>query len=142
MINELKVGNVFSFWIPVNLGFARSMQVIEGEYLGQYNGIHLITHFDEDLCMHVVSELTTGYGITKSFKQAFAIEKVKRRIDKNKDRVDLWIKTANAKHGELNRIISINNKTPYCGRCKEEYKEKQIPDYYCEKCDRYSVMYE
>jgi len=39
--------------------------------------------------MHVVFELTTGYGITNSFKQWFAIEKAKRRISKNKDRVDL-----------------------------------------------------
>ncbi|MED1535449.1 hypothetical protein [Bacillus pseudomycoides] len=106
MINELKVGNVFSFWVPVNLGFARSIQRVEGEYLGKHNEIHLMTHFDEDLCMHVVSELTTGFGITNGFKKWFAIEKSKRRIDKNKDRVDLWIKTANAKHGALNEVIS------------------------------------
>ncbi|MGN4929673.1 hypothetical protein [Bacillus cereus group sp. MYBK14-1] len=106
MINELKVGSVFPFWVPVNLGFARSIQQVECEYLGKYDGIHLMTHFDEDLCMHVVSELTTGFGITNSFKRWFAIEKTKRRIDKNKDRVDLWIKTANAKYGELNELIS------------------------------------
>ncbi|PEE42810.1 hypothetical protein [Bacillus pseudomycoides] len=106
MINELKVGSVFPFWVPVNLGFARSIQRAEGEYLGKHNGVHLITHFDEDLCMHVVSELTTGYGITNSFKRWFAIEKAKRRIDKNKDRVDLWIKTSSAKHGALNEVIS------------------------------------
>ncbi|MDT3498456.1 hypothetical protein NLU03_30265 [Bacillus toyonensis] len=67
-----------------------------------------MTHFDEDLCMHVVSvsELTTGFGITNGFKKWFAIEKSKRRIDKNKDRVDLWIKTANEKYGALNEVIS------------------------------------
>ncbi|PHE99958.1 hypothetical protein COF81_09580 [Bacillus pseudomycoides] len=108
MINELKVGNNFSFWVPVNLGFARSIQRAEGEYLGKYDGIPLITHFDEDLCMHVVSELTTGFGITSSFKKCFAIKKAKIRIDKNKERVDLWIKTANAKNRELNKIISID----------------------------------
>ncbi|EKS8370726.1 hypothetical protein P4418_02750 [Bacillus thuringiensis] len=102
MINELKVGSVFPFWIPVNLGFARSMHKAEGEY----NGVHLITHFDEYLCMHVVSELTTGFGITNSFKKRFAIEKAKRRIDENRERVDLWIKTANAKYGALNEVIS------------------------------------
>ncbi|ANC08060.1 MULTISPECIES: hypothetical protein [Bacillus cereus group] len=106
MINELKVGSVFHFWIPVNLGFARSMHKAEGEYLGEYNGVHLITHFDEYLRMHVVSELTTGFGITNSFKKRFAIEKAKRRIDENKERVDLWIKTANAKYGALNEVIS------------------------------------
>ncbi|MBX0352980.1 hypothetical protein ACW4EZ_21600 [Bacillus toyonensis] len=106
MINELKEGSVLPFWIPVNLGFARSMHKVEAEYLGKYNGVHLITHFDEYLCMHVVSELTTGFGITHSFKKWFAIEKAKRRIDENKERVDLWIKTANAKYGALNEVIS------------------------------------
>ncbi|MGH0944613.1 hypothetical protein ACQVTS_26020 [Bacillus mycoides] len=106
MINELKAGSVFPFWIPVNLGFARSMHKVEGEYLGEHNGVHLITHFDEYLCMHVVSELTAGFGITNSFKKRFAIEKAKRRIDENKERVDLWVNTANAKYGVLNEIIS------------------------------------
>jgi len=45
-MEELKVG-----WIPVDLGFARSIQRAKGEYLGEFNGIHLMTHFDEDLCM-------------------------------------------------------------------------------------------
>ncbi|PDY44242.1 hypothetical protein COM88_35790, partial [Bacillus cereus] len=57
-------------------------------------------------CMHVVSELTSGYGITKSFKRWFAVEKAKQRIDKNKEQIDLWIKTNNAKYGALNQLIS------------------------------------
>ncbi|PGA89896.1 hypothetical protein [Bacillus toyonensis] len=106
MINELKEESVFLFWVPVNLGFARSIHKVEGEYLGKYNGVHLITHFDEYLCMHVVSELTTGFGIANSFKKWFAIEKAKRKIDENEERVDLWIKTVNAKYGALNEVIS------------------------------------
>ncbi|MFA2810692.1 hypothetical protein [Bacillus mycoides] len=64
--------------------------------------------------MYVVSELTTGFGIVNSFKKWFAIEKTKRSIDKNKDLVDLWIKTANVKYGELSEAINIDTKTPYC----------------------------
>ncbi|WP_197233006.1 hypothetical protein [Bacillus cereus] len=44
-------------------------------------------------------------GITNSFKKGFAIEKTKRKVDKNKDGVDLWIKTANAKYGAWNKVI-------------------------------------
>ncbi|MEB9422114.1 hypothetical protein P4I85_15230 [Bacillus cereus] len=94
------------FWIPINLGFARTIKKVEGEYLGEHNRVQLVTHFDDDLCMHVVSELTSGYGITKSFKRWFAIEKAKQRIDKNKEQIDLWIKTNNAKYGALNQLIS------------------------------------
>ncbi|MEH6891898.1 hypothetical protein V7024_19850 [Bacillus sp. JJ864] len=32
-------------------------------------------------------------------------------------------------------------KIPYCVNCNEEYKGKDIPDYYCEKCDMYTVMH-
>ncbi|MFY0167318.1 hypothetical protein P3K79_28240 [Bacillus anthracis] len=94
------------FWIPINLGFARTMKKVKGEYLGEYNGLHLVTHFDEDISMHVVSEMSTGYGIATAFKMYFAIEKAKRRIDKNSDQIGLWVKTTNAKYGELNKIIS------------------------------------
>ncbi|MBE7095435.1 hypothetical protein [Bacillus cereus] len=94
------------FWIPVDLGFARTLEMVEGTYIGEHKGIHLVTHFNEKLCMHVVSELTTGYGITNSFKQWFAVKKAKRRIDTNKELVELWINTTNAKFGALNELIS------------------------------------
>ncbi|MEC3155967.1 hypothetical protein P9Z94_07585 [Bacillus thuringiensis] len=94
------------FWIPIDLGFARTLEMVEGSYIGEHNGVHLVTHFNEKICMHVVSELTTGYGIANSFKKWFAIEKAKCRIDTNKEHVDLWIKGTNAKYGELNELIS------------------------------------
>ncbi|MGR5901133.1 hypothetical protein ACT7C8_32070 [Bacillus cereus] len=99
--------NRSTFWIPINLGFAITMKKVKGEYLGEHNGLHLVTHFDEDINMHVVSEMSTGYGIATAFKLYFAIEKAKRRIDKNIDQIGLWVKTTNAKYGELNKIISI-----------------------------------
>ncbi|CAM4399862.1 hypothetical protein BAMA_12520 [Bacillus manliponensis] len=95
------------FWIPMNhLGF-RTQKIVEGEYIGEHNGVHLMIYFNEELCMHVVSEATTGYGIVNSFNPQFAIKKAKRRIDTNKERVDLWINATNAKFGALNDIISV-----------------------------------
>ncbi|MFF2242335.1 hypothetical protein [Bacillus thuringiensis] len=88
--------HVSRFWIPIDLGFARTLEMVEGLYIGEHNGVHLVTHFNEKTCMHVVSELTTGYGIANSFEKWFAIEKAKCRIDTNKKRVQLWIKGTNA----------------------------------------------
>ncbi|MEB4820323.1 hypothetical protein [Bacillus thuringiensis] len=94
--------HVSRFWIPIDLGFARTLEMVEGLNIREYNGVHLVTHFNEKTCMHVVSELTTGYGIANLFEKWFAIEKAKCRIDTNKERVELWIKRTNVKYGELN----------------------------------------
>lgn len=59
------------------------------------------------------NRLTNCFRIANSLKNGLLL-KNKRRIDKNKDLVDLWIKTVNAKYGELNEIINIDTKTPYC----------------------------
>ncbi|PFW97663.1 hypothetical protein [Bacillus pseudomycoides] len=106
MLIKPDVNQLSRFWVPVNLGFAHTLEMVEGTYFGEHNGIHLMAYFDEDSCMYVISELTTGYGIANGFKKWFAIEKAKRRIDTNKERVDLWIKATNAKHGALNEVIS------------------------------------
>lgn len=94
------------FWNPMRCFGFRTEQLVAGKYVGEHNGVHLITHFNKELCTHVVSELMIGYGIATAFKPEFAIRKAKRRIDKNKEHVDLWIQATNAAYGAMNGLIS------------------------------------
>ncbi|PGZ45710.1 hypothetical protein COE56_25860 [Bacillus anthracis] len=106
MLSNPDTNTLMRFWVPIkHLGF-RTQELVKGKYIGQHNGIHLMTHFNKELCMHVVSELTTGYGIANAFKEEFAIRKAKRRIDVNKESMDLFIKATNAEYGALNGVIS------------------------------------
>lgn len=99
--------NTFThFWIPIRCFGFRTQELVEGKYVGEHNGVQIMTHFNKESCMHVVSELTTGYGIATAFKPEFAIRKAKRRIDTNKERFDLWLKATNAEYGALNDVIS------------------------------------
>ncbi|MCR6850440.1 hypothetical protein [Bacillus sp. IBL03825] len=54
-----------------------------------------MTHFNKELCIYVVSELNLEVAICKA----------KRRININKERVNLWIKATNAQCGALNDEI-------------------------------------
>lgn len=90
------------YYVADNTWMGEVLRVVNGNFVGEINGVSLFVHFDERTKMFHVSDTDTGKIIQRSFYREIAIKKAKRMCVLRIDVIKQGISKHKATHGKLN----------------------------------------